>query len=127
MAKSTLDTGYPEIQMKRVKTTFSLGDGQTAVIGGLTQTRDRDVIKKVPLLGDIPLIGKYLFSHQTKEKQQIETIIFVTVGIIDPTNPSSALQVPEASQLIQNRVDPEGRLIKPAEETETVEAVSAAE
>ena len=105
-----IDTGYPEIHMKRVKTTFSLGNGQTAVIGGLTTTSDSDVTKKIPLLGDIPILGKYLFSHTSKQKTQRETIIFVTVGIIDSANPEMALAVPEASELIHKRVDAQGRL-----------------
>lgn len=105
-----VDTGYPEIHMKRVKTTFSLGNGQTAVIGGLTTTSDNDVTRKIPLLGDIPILGKYLFSHTSKQKTQRETIIFVTVGIIDSANPEMALAVPEASELIQKRVDAQGRL-----------------
>jgi type IV pilus assembly protein PilQ len=107
-----VDTGYPQIKMKRVRTTFSLGDGQTAVIGGLTTTGDTDVVKKIPLLGDIPLIGKYLFSHTTKKKTQIETIIFVTVGIIDTDDPRGALGFPESAALVQKRVDADGRLIK---------------
>ena len=111
-AGEEIDTGYPMIHMKRVKTTFALGNGQTAVIGGLTTTRDRDTVKKVPLLGDIPLLGKYLFSHSTKEKVQVETIIFVTVGIVAPEDGRMALAVPEGATLVQGRVDSEGRLIK---------------
>jgi type II secretory pathway component GspD/PulD (secretin) len=105
-------TRYPIIQSKHVRTVFSLGDGQTAVIGGLTQTRDKDKVKKVPLLGDIPLLGKYLFSHTEKVKSQVETIIFVTVGIVDPEKPQMALAVPEGASLVHKHVDAEGRLIK---------------
>ena len=105
-------TRYPEINSKSVRTKFSLNDGQTAVIGGLTQTRDTDMVKKVPLLGDIPLLGKYLFSHTEKVKEQVETIIFVTVGIVDPEKPQMALAVPEGASLVHKHVDAEGRLIK---------------
>ncbi len=120
-------TRYPVINSKSVRTKFSLNDGQTAVIGGLTQTKDVDKVKKVPLLGDIPLLGKYLFSHTEKSKEQVETIIFVTVGIVDPEKPQMALAVPEGAELVKKHVDSEGRLIKPAEETETDGAVSAEE
>jgi type IV pilus assembly protein PilQ len=105
-------TRYPLIQSKHVKTTFSLGNGQTAVIGGLTTTSEDEFVKKIPLLGDIPLIGKYLFSHTSKKKSQRETIIFVTVGILGAEDQRNALAFPEASTLVQKRVDAEGRLIK---------------
>lgn len=104
------ETGFPQINMKRVKTVFSMGNGQTAVIGGLTTAYDSDVVKKIPLLGDIPLIGKYLFSHTTKTKQQRETIIFVTVGLVG-SGSDDALGVPEASTLIHKVVTPEGHLV----------------
>ena len=107
-----LNTGYPEISLKSARTVFSMDNGQTAVIGGLTQTRDRDMVKKVPLLGDIPLVGKYLFSHTEKAKEQVETIIFVTVGIVDSEKRQMALAVPEGASLVQKHVDAEGRLIK---------------
>ncbi len=106
-------TRFPRIESKHVRTVFSLGDGQTAVIGGLTTTSDGDVVKKIPLLGDIPILGKYLFSHTAKEKTQRETVIFVTVGIIDQAQPRMALAVPEASKLIHRHVTPDGKLIRP--------------
>lgn len=107
-------TRYPKIDSKHVSTIFSLGDGQTAVIGGLTRTSDSDVVKKVPLLGDIPILGKYLFTHTSKQKTQVETVIFVTVGIVNPERPEMALAVPEASKLIHSRVDSQGRLLQTA-------------
>ena len=62
----------PIIAYRTAKTVVYLEPGQTLVIGGLTQIRDRDTINKVPLLGDIPLLG-YLFrsTFQSKEKQTV--------------------------------------------------------
>ncbi len=75
---------YPVIATKKIQTIFSLESGKTAAIGGLTETADNESTKKIPLLGDIPFIGKYLFSYTHKEKDQRETIIFVTVSISNP-------------------------------------------
>jgi len=72
---------YPIKQTKTVKTEFCLEDGKTAAIGGLTETQDEKADKGIPILGDIPLIGKYLFSSSSDKRDQKETIIFVTVGI----------------------------------------------
>ncbi len=88
---------YPIIRTKKIQTIFSLESGQTAAIGGLTETTDSDKTSKIPLLGDIPFIGKYLFSHTHKEKRQSETIIFVTVALANPTLIEPNTGVPEYS------------------------------
>jgi type II secretory pathway component GspD/PulD (secretin) len=73
---------YYAIDEKRVNTTFMLGNKRTAVIGGLTETKNIDRERKVPLLGSIPLI-QHLFTHKYSEKVQTENIIFVTVSLED--------------------------------------------
>ena len=103
-------TRFPIINTKSVRTIFSLGNGQTAVIGGLTTTADKELVKKVPILGSIPIL-KYLFSHTEKVKQQVETIIFVTVGIVDPDNPETTMGLPDGARLVQKRIDENGKII----------------
>ena len=76
-----VDTYYA-IDEKRVNTTFMLGNQRTAVIGGLTESKDIDRERKVPLLGSIPLI-RHLFMHKYSEQVQTENIIFVTVALED--------------------------------------------
>ncbi|MDD5707504.1 MAG: secretin N-terminal domain-containing protein, partial [Kiritimatiellae bacterium] len=124
-------TRYPVIDLKRVSTTFSVGDGKTAVIGGLTETTDQETVKKIPLLGDIPLIGKYLFTHTKKAKVQRETIIFVTVGVVGADETDVRTRTPEASRLIHKHITPEGKLVDPAKtttaESPAVTAASAEE
>jgi type II secretory pathway component GspD/PulD (secretin) len=92
-------TKYPVVATKKIETVFCIESGRTVAIGGLTETRDQDVTKKIPLLGDIPLIGKYLFSHQHKEKTQQETLIFVTVGLALPENLQAKTGLPEDTDL----------------------------
>ena len=95
---------FPIIATKKIQTSFALDSGKTVAIGGLTETRDRDVTTKVPLLGDIPLIGKYLFSHTHKEKSQQETIIFVTVGLAVPNKIQRLDGIPENTELTQRHI-----------------------
>ncbi len=57
-------------------------DGQTIVIGGLLRTDTTNTITKVPILGDIPLIGG-AFRHKDKEDTERELIIFLTPHILD--------------------------------------------
>jgi type II secretory pathway component GspD/PulD (secretin) len=55
----------------------AIRDGQTIVIGGLMQDEVRDTVSKIPLLGDIPLLG-HLFKRTIKEKDKTELLIFLT-------------------------------------------------
>jgi type IV pilus assembly protein PilQ len=75
---------YPIIEMKRINTTFTMNDGYTAVIGGLTQTTEASVDSGIPYLRNIPWIGEYLFGWKKRQKVQKEIIVFVTVGITEP-------------------------------------------
>ena len=95
---------FPVQATKTIKTVFSLESGKTAAIGGLTETDNNDVTVKVPLLGDIPLIGKWLFTHTHKEQSQTETIIFVTVGMANPHDIQTDQGLPEEASLVQKHL-----------------------
>jgi type IV pilus assembly protein PilQ len=58
-----------------------VNDGQTVVLGGILETTHRDDQTKVPLLGDIPVLGA-LFKEQHKENDKDELLIFVTPKIV---------------------------------------------
>lgn len=75
---------YPIIDMRRINTTFTMNDGYTAVIGGLTQTTEESVDSGIPYLRKIPWLGEYLFGWKNRQKVQKEIVIFVTVGLTDP-------------------------------------------
>jgi len=90
---------FPIIDKKSVETVFSLADGSTAAIGGLITTTDSDTTSKVPLLGDIPFLGKWLFSYKGRTKSQAEVLIFVTVRLIDPQAALDATQLPIETSL----------------------------
>jgi type II secretory pathway component GspD/PulD (secretin) len=59
-------------------------DGQTIVIGGLRQEEERRVWTKVPLLGDLPLIGS-LFRSSNTFKSRTDLVIFVTPRVLSRT------------------------------------------
>ena len=97
-------SSYPAISKKEITTVFSLLSGETAAIGGLTETDKSDAEDKIPILGDIPLIGEYLFSHSTKSKAQTETIIFVTVGLAKPEAIENNVGVPTGARLVHQQL-----------------------
>jgi len=95
---------YPITATKKISTVFCLENGKTVAIGGLTETTEREAETKIPLLGDIPIIGKYLFTHSHTEKKQEETIIFVTVGLATPEGMENEVGVPENTDLVRKRL-----------------------
>ena len=72
----------PKYIKRTADTTVYLEDGGTIVIGGLMKSNDKKDIRKVPILGEIPLI-KNLFRAETKYEQKSSLMIFITAKIND--------------------------------------------
>jgi len=71
----------PTITKRSTKTSVVVKDDQTVVIGGLMQERDEQNVTKMPLLGDIPLLG-WLFTQKSVSKQKTNLLVFLTPHII---------------------------------------------
>ena len=82
-SETGLLNGIPQISTRDTQTTVSLHDDQTLVIGGLIQQNDTRTDTKIPLLGDLPLIGRAFQSHQVSSSRN-ELVITVTPHIVDP-------------------------------------------
>ncbi|HEU6449647.1 MAG TPA: hypothetical protein VFV23_14530 [Verrucomicrobiae bacterium] len=78
-----LPTILPRFQVRQVVTTVNVWDNQTVVLGGLITSQIQDTKDKVPMLGDVPLIGR-LFQSVSKETIKKNLMIFVTPTILDP-------------------------------------------
>ncbi len=74
--------GLPELSKRSIQTTLKLQEGETAIIGGLIQKTETINKNKVPLLGDIPIIGNFLFSSQSINVDESELIIYLTPEIV---------------------------------------------
>jgi pilus assembly protein CpaC len=79
--------GYviPSITTRRVATTVELADGQSFAIAGLLKESAREVIRKFPLLGEIPILGT-LFRSSSFQKQDTELVIIVTPHLVKPVD-----------------------------------------
>ncbi|HET7500506.1 MAG TPA: type II secretion system secretin GspD [Kofleriaceae bacterium] len=71
----------PTWSQRKLKTQVVVHDQQSVVIGGLIQERDVYSVTKVPLLGDIPILG-YLFKYSTKTKKKTNLLILLTPYIV---------------------------------------------
>jgi type II secretory pathway component GspD/PulD (secretin) len=83
-------TTAPDLQTKQASTLVRVRDGSTIVLGGLIQTQLAKNLRKIPLLGDIPLLGK-LFTGTFDYKQKQELVIFVTPHIVSEDEMSAKL------------------------------------
>lgn len=72
----------PVIAMRSATTTVIAQSGKTVVIGGMMQDNNTSSIDKVPILGDIPLLG-HLFRHTITTKAKTELLIFLTPFIVE--------------------------------------------
>ena len=92
----------PVFSVRKVTTGVSIWDGQTVALGGLMREDVQDVQDKVPILGDLPFVGR-LFKSESEQHYKRNLMIFVTAHLIDPS----------------------GQRIKPTNQTTTVTDVSA--
>ncbi|NWF76019.1 MAG: type II secretion system secretin GspD [Nitrospirae bacterium] len=71
----------PTTTKRSTKTTVVVKDNQTVVIGGLMEEREEESLNKIPILGDIPLLG-WLFKNKTVEKSKTNLLVFLTPHIV---------------------------------------------
>ena len=90
---------YPIIKTQRLTTRFTMQDGTTAVIGGLSESREQNIDSGIPLLRDIPWIGPRVFGWKSREKTQDEIVIFVTVGVANPEELPEDIGMPKNAVL----------------------------
>lgn len=81
----TVPSGFiqPVFSVREVKTTVTVFDGATVVMGGLTREEVRTINDSVPILSDIPWIGR-LFRSKGESRQKRNLLIFVTANRISP-------------------------------------------
>lgn len=70
------------INTKNIKTKVTVDNGGTVVLGGVYQQSEQETTNKVPMLGDIPLLGN-LFKSNTRSQSRKELLVFITPKIID--------------------------------------------
>jgi type IV pilus secretin PilQ/predicted competence protein len=76
-------TDYPILSTRETETQVILQNKQTLAIGGLLKNEAQETVFKVPLLGDIPLLG-FLFRRKTTTVRQLDLVIFLTATVVAP-------------------------------------------
>jgi type IV pilus assembly protein PilQ len=76
----------PLIQTRTATTDVLIKNGQTLAIGGLMREDETDNVSKVPLFGEIPIIGPYIFTNSSKVIFNRNLIIFITANVVTEEN-----------------------------------------
>ena len=82
---------WPAKATRKAETMVNIPSGMTMVIGGLLDSDDTKTITKIPLLGDIPILGE-LFKYHNDSKQKSEIMILITPRVVNETTPVAMSQ-----------------------------------
>ncbi len=83
-------SGLPDVNKRQTSQIVTVKTGQTAVISGLVKRRESQTFQKIPLLGDIPILG-WLFRNSSIKKETTSLMIFLTPHIVYGANDLAAI------------------------------------
>ncbi len=86
------------VERRETTTQLIVKNKQTIVISGIIRAETSDIVRKVPLLGDIPLIG-YLFKSREKAVRNTELLVFITPIVVTNTEQNEQLNMPYRERL----------------------------
>ena len=91
----------PGFATRRVETVVEIGSGQTFAIGGLLSERVRAVSRRVPGLGDLPVLGA-LFRSADYQLEESELVVLVTPELVEPVSPNQVTYIPGGDYVVPN-------------------------
>ena len=89
----------PALRSRKAETVINMPSGSTMAIGGLLNSEESKQVMKIPLLGDLPVLGQFFRSTSTSRERK-ELIILVTPTLVDETMPAKMSK--EMQSLIDN-------------------------
>ena len=96
----------PDLAKRDIKTKISIRDGSTIVVGGLMRNSVSETETKVPLLGDIPLLG-WFFKNKSKENKKTNLLVFITPRVV--TDPEKIKKITEEKQQEMKKIQEENK------------------
>jgi general secretion pathway protein D len=101
------DFNAPIVNQRQAETTVSVKDGESVILGGIMRSIVTSKVKKLPLLGDIPLLGE-LFTSRERSKTKTELLVFLTPRIVRDNDDAQALREETENQLnrpVKDQID----------------------
>lgn len=83
--------GQPVIFSRSISTALTVEDGGSVLVGGLIDSTDGNASNKVPILGDLPIIGKLFFSKSTRDTSRTELMILINPYVIRSSRDAQAV------------------------------------
>ncbi|MFZ4573161.1 MAG: type II secretion system protein GspD [Phycisphaerales bacterium] len=98
------------VDRRETTTQLIVKNQQTVVISGIMRSEDSDVVYKVPILGDIPLLG-WIFKSKERTKKNTELLVFITPIVVDNTDQSDEVNAPFQDRLkaLRGQLDPDNK------------------
>ena len=87
------EAGITGFKSRMTQTTVQLRDGQSFAISGLLEDKFANIVRKMPGLGDIPILGA-LFSSKEFEREETELVVVITVRLVDPQDADGVPPLP---------------------------------
>ena len=100
LSPQSLVDNIPIVERASVSTQAMVLDGDSLLLGGMTADQDTDDITKVPLLGDIPLLGN-LFKTRSKHRAHTERLFLITPRLATLTGGTGPITVSQTTQAAQ--------------------------
>ncbi len=99
-------TTSPVLDITKVSTTISVTNEQTVVLGGMIQKTDDTITRRVPWLGDIPIIGS-AFRYDYHQFRRVEVLVFLTPRIVKNDSVNEMIKQIEAERMHYTEADAE--------------------
>ncbi len=77
----------PALSTRRAETDVELGEGQSFVVAGLVNNQEQETFTKIPILGNLPILG-YLFKSRDEKKNRTDLVVLVTPEVTEPLGPN---------------------------------------
>ena len=94
----------PSLSVRRAQTTIELRDGQSFAIAGLLSTSHTKLVRQLPWLGQVPVLGT-LFRSASYSKKETDLVIIVTPRLVSPRKPGEALRTPLDDKIASNDLE----------------------
>jgi pilus assembly protein CpaC len=102
----------PGLRTRKVSTEFNVASGETIVLSGLLSRETSTDVDKVPLLGDLPVLGA-LFRSTRYQNKETELVVFVTPTVVDSHTPELAERVRRTGEKLAQAMDAPPYLSQP--------------
>jgi general secretion pathway protein D len=97
-------TALPHFTVRQVLTSVNIWDNQTVVLGGLISSKMNSTKNKLPMVADLPLVGR-LFQSQSRNSVKKNLMIFVTATVVDPAG--NRMHSDDELPFAQNTIPPQ--------------------